>query len=85
MKNLSAKQTLSAVVVAIAAAAPIFANAASAASSTSASPVTREGLQNELRALQAAGYELSDNNYPESLQRAQQKLDAQRAASIPSR
>lgn len=80
MNTLSLRQSLTAMAMAVAMVASHAASAASENPAADAAPVTRASLQNELRELRAAGYDMQDNNFPESLQRAQRKLDAQRAA-----
>lgn len=83
MRSISIKHLVSVAAVAVAASASFSANAASFGSVNphdSTSQVTHASLMKELQELRAAGYDLQDNNFPESLQRAQRKLDAQQAA-----
>ncbi|PWK36220.1 DUF4148 domain-containing protein [Cupriavidus plantarum] len=70
-------RTLATVVAFAAATAVSFsAHAADAA----AGPVTHASLMKELSELRAVGYDLFDDNFPESLQRAERKLEAKRRA-----
>lgn len=46
-----------------------------------ASPVTHASLMKELQELRAVGYDLFDDNFPESLQRAERKLEAKHRAA----
>ncbi|CAG2158413.1 hypothetical protein LMG31506_06354 [Cupriavidus yeoncheonensis] len=43
-------------------------------------PITRAELLHELQELKSVGYDPSDDNFPESLQKAQRKLDEKRRA-----
>ncbi|QET00586.1 MULTISPECIES: DUF4148 domain-containing protein [Cupriavidus] len=72
-----------AVAFAGAAAVSFSAHAADAAAGADrdASPVTHASLMHELQELRAVGYDLLDDNFPESLQRAQRKVEAKHRAA----
>jgi len=76
---------ISAIALSAVLAAPSFAFAQSAQSAPSANaPVTRASIRTELVSLERAGYNpgLNDVNYPENLQAAEHRVQAENATSV---
>jgi len=83
MKTLIAKRVAAIATAAVAASGIHLALAAEPTQSVpgyDTHPVTRAELLREVQKLRSAGYDPSDDNFPESLQKAQRKLDAKRQA-----
>ncbi|WP_423195987.1 MULTISPECIES: DUF4148 domain-containing protein [unclassified Cupriavidus] len=81
MRSVSLKHLVSVAVVAAAASVSFAANAADVvgnSASAGPAPVTHASLMKELQALRDVGYDMSDDKFPESLERAQRKLEAKR-------
>ena len=80
--NAGARLRVLATAVALAAASfSVSAHAADTAAARDATaPVTHASLMKELSELRAVGYDLQDDSFPESLQRAERKLESKRRA-----